>query len=287
MKCAKPFKKNGIEFGCGQCMPCRIDRSRLWTSRILLESRLHDHNCFVTLTYDDAHLPPGGTLNKRHCQLFLKRLRKKYPAKGVRFFAVGEYGDTSQRPHYHLCLFGVSLFDEHLVQNAWRDRKGAPIGFVKVDELNAGTAGYVSQYVCKKWTNGNDLHTQEKLRGRAPEFATMSLRPGIGAPAARVIARAIENRELDIPSTLRVDGTIRPLGRYVKRKIRELFPNASQIEKYEREVWLLEVHEEKMREMQEAEAAGKTYEQYRFEKRRQTFLNTVARHKAFKQKRSI
>lgn len=281
MRCAKPFKKKGVEFGCGQCKCCRIDRARLWTSRILLESRLHDHNVFVTLTYSPDSLPPGGTLVKRHLQLFLKLLRKKMAPRKIRFFAVGEYGDESGRPHYHACLFGVSRFDEPDLRESW------PHGFVHVDDLTEGTAGYVSQYVVKKWTNGDDLYVSDRLRGRAPEFATMSLRPGVGAGAAEIVAKAIERREVDIPSRLRMDGQMRPLGRYIKRKITEHFAHADKIQAYEKQVWLRSVSEEKVKEIEAAKAEGKTPELYRWEKRRQRFLNAVGKHRIHKGRRTL
>lgn len=287
MTCTKPFKKNGVTFGCGQCMPCRINRSRLWTARILLEQRLHDHSCFVTLTYDDAHLPPGGTLVRRHTQLFLKRLRKRLRPRRIRYFGVGEYGDDSQRPHYHICLFGVHMLEDDAVRKAWISETGEPLGFIKMDELNSGTAGYVAQYVCKKWTNDKDLYVKGHLAGRYKEFSFMSLKPGIAAEAAPIIADAIQGKAVDIPTQLRVDGVMRPLGRYVKSKIVKEFPNAEEISRYEKEVWLHSVYEELVQEKEEAAKAGKTLEEFRWEKRRQKFLNLVGKHKIHKQKRSL
>ena len=106
MVCKKPFRQGLMEFGCGQCIPCRIGKRRLWTHRILLESFTHDYNSFVTLTYDESHLPEDGGLNHGHVQKFLKLLRKKVAPAKVRYFVVGEYGEKSGRPHYHLALFG-------------------------------------------------------------------------------------------------------------------------------------------------------------------------------------
>lgn len=289
VRCKKPFHhKKGLQFGCGQCTACRIDRARGWTARILLEARLHNHNAFATLTYNKEHLPPGGTLVRRDTQLFLKRLRKLYPSKTVRYFGVGEYGDESGRPHYHLCLFGVSLFDLEIVAKAWTCPKcKKPIGFVQLDELNEGTAGYVAQYVVKKWTNPHDRFVKPLLAGRYQEFAFMSLRPGIGGDAAPIIAQAIRDKDDQIPSTFRMGGTLRPLGRYVKSRVIKEFPNARDIQEFEKQVWLSKVHEENLQERQEAKEAGKTVELYRWEKRRQRFLNLVNKHKAYKSKRSI
>ena len=100
--------------GCGQCLPCRINKRREWTFRLELEASLHEHNSFVTLTYADQFLPEDGSVNPRHTQLWLKRLRKVLDPRKVRFFLCGEYGDQTFRPHYHACLFGVGLDDAHL-----------------------------------------------------------------------------------------------------------------------------------------------------------------------------
>lgn len=262
-------------------MACRIDRARLWRGRILIESRLHDANCFVTLTYDEQHLPKDGSLVPRDYQLFLKRLRRRLAPRVIRFFAVGEYGDKSGRPHYHLCLFGLSMFEDDAIRACW-DK-----GFVHVDELNAATAGYISGYVIKKWTNPNDPQTSELLQGRSAEFARMSLRPGIGAGCAPLISEAIAYKSCEIPGQLRMDGTLVPLGRYLKRKVREQFANEAEIHKYEKEVWLRSVHEEFLKDKEEAKEKGITIEKLRKERRIQRFLNAVAKHRVHKQRRSL
>lgn len=86
-------------------MPCRLNRRRLWTHRLLLEQLKHGDSCFLTLTYDEKHLPEGGSLVPKHAQDFLKRLRSKTNLK-LRYYLVGEYGEDTERPHYHVALFG-------------------------------------------------------------------------------------------------------------------------------------------------------------------------------------
>lgn len=281
MNCKKPFYKKGVTFGCGQCMSCRIDRSRLTTSRILLESRLHDDNTFVTLTYSEEYLPPGGTLIKKDLQGFVKRLRSRLAPRRIRHLGVGEYGDQTGRPHYHICIFGLSMFEEALVQSCW------PFGHIKMDELNDGTAGYISQYVVKKWTNKEDLYVAALLKGREPEFCIRSLKPGIGAGAAPIIASALREHSCTIPGVLRWEGKKRPFGRYIKTKIRQEFWNEEEIKAFEKDVWLREMYEENVRTKEKAERLGKTPEQLRFEERRQRFLNATARHKIFKSRRTL
>lgn len=94
-----------ISLPCGKCIGCRLEHSRKWAVRCVLEASCHAQNCFVTLTYADEHLPPDGSLCKRDLTLFLKRLRKSRPGQKIRYFACGEYGERLRRPHYHLILF--------------------------------------------------------------------------------------------------------------------------------------------------------------------------------------
>lgn len=199
--------------------------------RQFLESLAHKENCFVTLTYNDEHLPVDRQLEPRTLQLFIKRLRNRIAPTRIRFFAVGEYGEASERPHYHLSLFGVSghsVFNvggrrftlAEAVAECWSDDRG-PIGFVQVAEFNELTAQYVSGYVTKK------LYNRKAGRSYAvPEFARMSNRPGIGAPAMQTIARALYGSNLvehggDVPHQLKVGARTINLGRYLLRKLRD------------------------------------------------------------------
>lgn len=227
--CRKPYMAGAIPFGCGQCLPCRINRRRQWAARQYLESLTHENSAFVTLTYADEPRSSGGrgTLVPRDVQLFLKRLRSR---KGgvLRFFACGEYGEVSQRPHYHLALFGLSgrelygtglrrfVTGERLVAECW------PHGFVSVGEFTEASAQYVAKYTVKRMTHSSD----PRLDGRHPEFARMSLRPGIGVPAMKIIADTLSKSEHgdvldDVPSELKVGRRSLPLGRTLLRKLRE------------------------------------------------------------------
>lgn len=238
MLCRRPYiGKGGMPFPCGQCMPCRINKRRIWTHRILLESNLYADNSFWTLTYDDDHLPRledgRGILVPRDMQLFLKRLRKMLEPHRFRFFGVGEYGDDTGRPHYHLVLFNFppcqngrtvdpysgksccACCDQ--VKDSWQ--QGAIYG----GDLTRHSAQYVAGYVCKKMTAADD----PRLKGRPPEFARMSNRPGIGADFMHEVAsvRMQFDRHLieeDVPMTLRHGDKELPLGRYLRRKLRVL-----------------------------------------------------------------
>lgn len=173
----------------------------------------------ATLTY--AESPPE--LVPEHLSGFIRRFRKIYPAP-IRFFGVGEYGDIGGRPHYHIAMFGVSIVDEEYVKKAWSDERGQ-IGMVHLAELNEKTAQYICGYVTKKLNKKDDY----LLGGRHPEFARMSLRPGIGALAINTLKGAIApNGDVslmhaagDVPSSFRSAGRQYPLGRYLRGKLRE------------------------------------------------------------------
>lgn len=174
-----------IQIPCGQCIGCRLEKSRQWAMRCVLEASLYEQNTFLTLTYNDANLPIDLSLKKRDLQLFMKRLRKRY-GNDIRFYACGEYGDRSLRPHYHLILFNFYPPDGDLIRlrpmplyisqsllKLW------PFGYHSFGMVTFDSAAYVARYCTKKITGTNaDAH----YKGREPEFALMSRRPGIGAP---------------------------------------------------------------------------------------------------------
>lgn len=175
-----------VKIACGQCIGCRLERSRQWAVRCVHENKMHDVSCFVTLTYDDDHLPNGGTLVKRDLQLFMKRLRKSRDEK-IRFYACGEYGDRTNRPHYHLLLFGCHFPDRRLRKRSAggndcydsAELAGLwPAGQNLIGEVTFESAAYVARYVMKKVTGE---YAEWHYGGREPEFTLMSRRPGIGA----------------------------------------------------------------------------------------------------------
>lgn len=218
MLCKKPFALKGAAFGCGQCLPCRLNRRRIWSHRMSLEAAAHAASSFVTLTYDQEHLPADGSVSPDELQRYMKRLRN-YADIPIRFFGVGEYGDQTFRPHYHLALFGIGPESTEVIDRAWG------FGFSYVGDLTLDSAQYIAGYVTKKMTKVDD----ERLGGRHPEFARMSLRPGIGAVAVGAIADALQskwgqaevNDQGDVPSVLRSSGRVLPLGRYMRGKIRD------------------------------------------------------------------
>lgn len=189
------------EIPCGHCIGCRLDYSRQWADRCLLEMKNHKSSYFVTLTYDDFHVPINeyvdedtgvigtvATLIKRDFQLFMKRLRKNYKYDNpLRFFACGEYGSTTYRPHYHAIIFGLQLDDLTLYKqgegivyynSAFLDKCWQHKGFVVVAKACWETCAYTARYIMKK-QKGEGAEIYEKYNFQ-PEFVLMSRRPGIG-----------------------------------------------------------------------------------------------------------
>jgi len=164
--------------------------------RCIHEAKMHQHNTMITLTYDNEHLPPGGSLRKRDFQLFMKRLRKVSGQK-LRVYPCGEYGDHFKRPHYHACIFGFDFSDKIPVRISadgthYTSESLARIwgkGRVECTDLNFKTAAYVARYILKKKTGKAALGVYTKidektgvvLEEREPEFSSlMSRKPGIG-----------------------------------------------------------------------------------------------------------
>jgi hypothetical protein len=179
---------------CSRCIGCRLERSRIWASRIMHENQLHEESCFLTLTYDDKNLPHNNNLDKSALQKFFKRLRKKIGK--VRYFACGEYGDQLGRPHYHVILFGHAFSDDrtlYAVRNGNRLYNSETLqglwnrGHCVIGDVSFESAAYTARYIMKKQLGLPDelkdcvidYDTGEILFEREPEFVTMSRRPGI------------------------------------------------------------------------------------------------------------
>lgn len=191
-----------IKIPCGQCVGCRLDYSRQWANRCMLELQYHDSAYFCTFTYDDDSVPrtyypdpetgeaiPAMTLQKRDFQLLMKRIRKRFPDDKIRFFSCGEYGSQTFRPHYHAILFGLHLndlvfykkvreggqlytyYNSPSLQSCW------PYGFVVVGEVTWESCAYTARYVMKK-LKGKEAEFYDK-HNIQPEFTLMSRKPGI------------------------------------------------------------------------------------------------------------
>jgi hypothetical protein len=195
-----------ISLPCGKCVSCIQARCRATAVRAAHEMRYHDESSFLTVTYEDGHLPDGGTLEPDEFQRFLKRVRNNHGP--FRFLACGEYGDQFKRPHYHAILFGLGFAD----QVPWTVSSGQVLcrspsleatwgrGQVLIGPASFASAAYIAGYVAKKAVALDD---RRLLRGAidpatgevrrdpesgedlpvwkvAPEFVRQSTRPGLG-----------------------------------------------------------------------------------------------------------
>lgn len=208
----------------------------------MLEAMQHTDNVFLTLTYADNRLPltenGSSTLRPLDAQLWLKRIREAIAPLRLRFYLVGEYGDESFRPHYHAVLFGVAPCQRggtlrcvgstrpNWSECCWLCKLvGETWGYGDVDcrAMDDGLAQYISGYVTKKMTRFDD----PRLGGRHPEFARMSLKPGLGSDAMYEVASqlmkyGLDDAWADVPSVLASGKKLMPLGRYLRRRLRVL-----------------------------------------------------------------
>lgn len=164
-----PKTREYMKVPCGMCMSCRLARVRDWSARLLDEDSSWKSSVFITITYDNDHLPltncGRSTLVKSDLQKFIKRLRKHMELEGrdsafkgtvlpgkspplLRYFACGEYGDEYGRPHYHLIVFGLSPSDRNLILKCWDkcDVRRVTTTPVIIERIH-----YVTSYVQKKW----------------------------------------------------------------------------------------------------------------------------------------
>lgn len=270
MLCRQPFIRSGAAFGCGQCLPCRIKRRRIWVHRLLLEGLLHAESSFVTVTYSEECVPRiegVPTLRRKDYRDWLKRLRSRMaeivPGWKLRFFLVGEYGDKEERPHYHAALFGYKgcEFGDWFVYSGQRRKecKCDSCGFIRASwgmgRIHQGvierkSAQYLAGYTVKGMTGDGD----RRLRGREPEFARMSLRPGLGADAVSNVIAALSNSGLaegrDAPAALRHGAKVLPIGRYLRERLRLRLGVSDALKARSLEEW-----KEELRELREAAAA--------------------------------
>lgn len=188
----KALSSRTLTVPCGKCIGCRLARAREWSLRCMHEASMYDASSFVTLTYDDAHLPVDFGLHYRDFQLFMHRLRKRLAGAG-RFLMCGEYGEQFGRPHFHAILFGCDwpdkklirvkpdrLYSSELLSSLW------PHGFASSGDVTVQSAGYVARYATKKVTGDGAAAAYEwvspdgEVFQREAPFLHSSLKPGIG-----------------------------------------------------------------------------------------------------------
>lgn len=194
---------------CGRCRACRRNQQLEWSFRAYVESLSYKNSVFITLTYNDEHLPKNASLEPTAIADFIKRLRYYLDLQDVkiRYFGAGEYGEKGHRPHYHLIAYGISIdnpvfYDKFYSEKkcgywcfckAWRDKKGNPLGEVFLGDVTFGTCSYVAKYLLKKKT-GKQGQRYYKTLGVYPEFTAVSRCPGLGYDYLKVNFDLIKSR---------------------------------------------------------------------------------------------
>ncbi len=223
---------------CGQCIPCKVNHKRKWLARLLLESKTAGSTQFLTLTYNPESQPickdpeTGevlGTIVKSHVQDYIRELRVQlsripwFPSSQsprVRYFAVGEYGTRSERPHYHLILFGLDERFHETITKTWK------AGFSSIRPADSASMAYTLKYSMKSLGDPENPW----LRGRAPTFALMSKRPPLGTLFLPKVAKSIKQVAFDskdnpicpLPTTVTIDGENYPLDRTLQSSLSKL-----------------------------------------------------------------
>lgn len=215
-----PLGTATLSLRCGNCLGCRADRAREWGERCRHEAACWDSNIFATLTYDENHLPVE--LVPSHVQQFIRALRQrvkrgdpnltKDPSGPIRYFVTGEYGELTERPHYHAILFNVRCADkEKLSDKLWKSPSLDDIwakGHITCGDVTGASASYVAGYAAKKLVCDADGVL------RAPPFLRASRKPGIGLAWVRTYGSDYESGQC-----LTVDGRSMAVPRYYRKKL--------------------------------------------------------------------
>lgn len=214
-ECLKPFVVKGQQVPCGKCPTCRARLVSMWSFRLMQQDKVSFSSHFITLTYDKKKVPLSRnhfmSLSKRDCQLFLKRLRKSVKdGRSIKYYLCGEYGGTTNRPHYHAIIFNC---DPSLFRGAWGN------GFVHIGRVSGASVGYTLKYIRKK--GKIPMHANDD---RVREFALMSKGLGLSylSEAVRGWYFADPVSRMWVPTG---EGKRAALPRYYKLK---LFPDDEQ-----------------------------------------------------------
>ena len=213
---------------CGRCIACRISKAHDWAVRGILESYCHEKSSFITLTYDDEHLPKNLSVSKVEFDKFVKRLRenlsRKYPGVLVKVLGSGEYGDHSLRPHYHAIVYGFDFpdrqplyrfkgnqyFTSPFLSELWE------FGNHVIGEVNLTTITYCAKYVIKKVTGDR---AAEHYGDRDPEFGYYPRRPALGREFFEKYTSDFFPKDF-----ITIEGKKHPMPRYFYKRLEADFP---------------------------------------------------------------
>lgn len=223
-----------VSLPCGQCIECRLLNSRVWAMRCMHEAKLYKNNSFITLTYDEEHLPKRGMLVHEDFQKFMKRLRKEIAPNKARFYMCGEYGGETGRPHYHACLFGVAFDDMVYLKKMPSGSKLYVsdqltrlwgLGNTSVGEVTFESAAYIARYCVQKIT-GDLAKIHYARRDKEgdyllpSEYNQASLKPGLGYEFYKKYKTDMYPHDFVI-----VNGKELPTPKYYDKKYKEEHPD--------------------------------------------------------------
>lgn len=251
--CSNSIKLKDIEFRipCGKCLNCKKKRRSDWSLRLEHEYLYSDSALFITLTYNDASIPRNrgiATLNKKDLQDYIKRLRNSHVAyvsrelgirksevknysKQIRYYAVGEYGSKTNRPHYHILLFNYDIANLKPIEAQWKNTQtGHPLGFVDIGKVSSASINYTTKYMFKQWG-------KKDLRQRP--FTNMSRRPMIGTGFLNEYKNYL--REFELTTIRDKKGTLRKLPKAYLYKIYTMMEDGKEVKDKE---WIRRLSEE-------------------------------------------
>ena len=251
--CSNSIKLNDIDFRipCGKCLNCKKKRRSDWSLRLEHEYLYSDSALFITLTYNDASIPRNrgiATLNKKDLQDYIKRLRNSHVAyvsrelgirksevknhsKQIRYYAVGEYGSKTNRPHYHILLFNYDIANLKPIEAQWKNTQtGHPLGFVDIGKVSSASINYTTKYMFKQWG-------KKDLRQRP--FTNMSRRPMIGTGFLNEYKNYL--REFELTTIRDKKGTLRKLPKAYLYKIYTMLEDGKEVKDKE---WIRRLTEE-------------------------------------------
>jgi len=193
---------------CGRCYNCKIARLKGWIFRLQQEEKRCTSSYFITLTYDNLSIPITQnkfmTLNKKHVQLYMKKLRKTQKTP-IKYYFVGEYGGQTKRPHYHAIIFNVE--SEIAMDECW-EHGLIDIGY----EVQHASIAYCLEYIGKP-----KIVPEHDRDDRAPEFSLFS--KGLGK---EYISQQVKQYYRQFPDQMYItdlDGLKIPMPRYYRELI--------------------------------------------------------------------
>lgn len=274
MPCYFPFKKDTQPLPCGKCPYCLSRRANNWVFRTMQHAKVAQSSLWVTLTYEQPNMTEKNfmTLSKKSLQNFFKRLRKLYPpTQEIKYYACGEYGSKTQRPHYHAIIFNC---DKEEIEKAWKgtfisvSQQTGEIstvinGDVYFDVLNENTAMYTAKYI-------NKPHKIPAFKGddRLKEFQLFSKKLGLNY----LTPQTIKFHQEDISRLyVTVQGHKKALPRYFRLKIYDEEQRLKQAE-------LAQAQSEQTYQLQydeylKSRSKGQTFEEFRFSRKNNALKN--------------